>query len=69
MTWHTVAAAEDEFEVLLGAIRREGGVITHSRRCLTGFLVTYVPAGTEPADLRGVVHQVKMPAKVSPCIR
>ena len=37
MTWHTVAAAEDEFQVLLGSIRREGGVITHSRPCATGF--------------------------------
>jgi hypothetical protein len=45
MNWHTVAAAQDEFQVLLGTIRREGGVITHSRPCATGFMVTYVTRG------------------------
>ena len=42
MTWHTVSAAEDEFQVLLGRIQRVGGVITHSSPCATGFIVTYV---------------------------
>jgi len=45
MTWHTVTAAEDEFQGLLGTIRRQGGVITHSCPCATGFMVTYVTRG------------------------
>ena len=42
MTWHTVVAAADEFQRLLGAIRTAGGVITGSRPCAAGFRVTYV---------------------------
>lgn len=42
MTWHTVFAATDEHQRLLGTIRQTGGVITHSCPCSAGFLVTYV---------------------------
>jgi hypothetical protein len=42
MTWHTVVAATEEFQRLLGTIRAAGGVITRSRPCPAGFLVTYV---------------------------
>ena len=42
MTWHTVVAAADEFQRLLGAIRTAGGVITGSCPCTAGFRVTYV---------------------------
>ncbi len=42
MTWHTVVAADDEFQRLLRTIRTAGGVITHSRPCAAGFRVTYV---------------------------
>lgn len=42
MTWHTVLAATEEFQGLLGAIRTAGGIITRSCPCPAGFLVTYV---------------------------
>ena len=42
MTWHTVVAATDEFQRLLGAIRTAGGIITRSCPCPAGFLVTYI---------------------------
>lgn len=42
MTWHTVVAAADELQRLLGAIRTAGGVITRSCPCAAGFRVTYV---------------------------
>ena len=45
MIWHTVLAATDEFQRLLGTIRQAGGVITHSHPCGAGFLVTYVTRG------------------------
>jgi len=42
MTWHTMVAAPDEFQRLLGAIRSAGGVITGSCPCAAGIRVTYV---------------------------
>jgi hypothetical protein len=46
MTWHTVIAAKDEFQVLLVTIRRAGGIITRSCPCAAGFRVTYVTIGS-----------------------
>lgn len=45
MTWHTVVAATEEFQRLLGTIRQAGGTITRSCPCPAGFLVTYVTRG------------------------
>jgi hypothetical protein len=45
MTWHTVLATEDEFQKLIGTIRKAGGVITRSCPCPVGFLLTYVTLG------------------------
>jgi hypothetical protein len=45
MTWHTVVAAKEELQVLLGTIRGAGGIITRSCPCPAGFLLTYVTPG------------------------
>jgi hypothetical protein len=45
MTWHTVVADKEEFQVLLGTIRSMGGIITRSSPCPAGFLLTYVTLG------------------------
>jgi hypothetical protein len=42
MTWQTVLATKEEFQVVLTTIRRTGGIITRSCPCPAGFLVTYV---------------------------
>ena len=42
MTRHTVVAAADDVQRLLGAIRTAGGVITGSYPCAAGFRDTYV---------------------------
>lgn len=42
MTWHTVVAAADELQRLLGQIRTAGGVITGSCPCASGVRVTFV---------------------------
>lgn len=45
MTWHTIVAAVDEFQVLLSNIRSAGGIVTRSCPCSAGFRVTYVTVG------------------------
>ena len=41
MTWHTVTVAEDDLDELLLTIRRDGGTVTHSFPCSTGYTVIY----------------------------
>jgi hypothetical protein len=45
MTWHTEIVSQDKLQVLLGAIRRTGGIITRSCPCPGGLMVTYVTVG------------------------
>ena len=42
MTWHTEIIPRDKLQLVLGTIRRTGGIITRSCPCAAGFLVTYV---------------------------
>jgi len=42
MTWHSVHIDADKVGSTVTNIRRNGGVVTASARCETGFVITYV---------------------------
>jgi hypothetical protein len=52
MTWHTEIVPKDDLNLLLGTIRRTGGTITSSRRCPSGYTVTYVTVDDRTGNLR-----------------